>query len=290
MGIKENLEKYFIKYEGDHPGNNEQQYYQADHVRWNQSDNTVSLLAEAKPSHNYPFTSGELKTIDKLTITKDDMKHNISHGAIEVNASIPYDHGRWPALWMMPYYDNGHPWPSGMELDILEFMAPPFHVIGTIHYGLEGKIIPTGASWNFNNNLDLKYSPAQNIDKEYHNYGFEWNIHDNQANLTWYFDGNPYLQIRLEKSKQQYTSKMIVLPDGVETDLTCSRWTNRCPSQYGVSLSQAAYESFMNGFESGYYLIINMAVGGNGVTPAPNPNTFPSTEMKIAHIYRYVIS
>lgn len=291
LGSDENLDKYFVKYDGEHPGNNEQQYYQADHVRWNNSDNSVSLIAEAKKSHLHNFTSGEIKTFGKLTITEDDevTHHKIAHGAVEIEAIIPRGEGRWPALWMMPYYDNGHTWPSGMEIDILEFMAKPFPVIGTVHYGLEGGDIPTGSSWNYNNNLDLNYS-SEIKDNEPHHYGIEWNIDGNQVNLTWYFDGNPYFQITMENDGEQYRSKTRILPSGPEGDLSCSKYTNRCPSKYGVSLSEAAYKSFMNGFNSGYYLIINMAVGGDGVSPEPDIHAFPYTEMKITQVHRYVIS
>lgn len=291
LGSQENLDKYFIKMDEYHAGNNEQQMYKPDHVIWNNSDKTVSLIAEAKESEGHPFTSGELKTVDNFAITQDDSKNNIVRGAIEISASIPYDHGRWPALWMMPHYDdrNNHTWPSGMELDILEFMRPPFSVIGTIHYGLEGEGIPSGASWNFNNNEDLNYSPAQSIDQNMHTYGLEWNVQDNESTLTWYFDGNPYFQIDMKKNNDQYSAMMRVLPSGAEKELVCSQWTNRCPSNYGVTLSQAAYQSFMQGFNSGYYLKINMAVGGNGVAPEPNPNAFPKTEMKISKVTRYTI-
>jgi hypothetical protein len=70
------------------------------------------------------------------------------------------------------------------------------------------------------------------------------------------------------------------------------QWTSICPSKIPpyTSLVEAAYKSFQNGFESGYYLIINMAVGGNGVLPAPDKNNFPATEMKIAQVKRYVIN
>lgn len=46
----------------------------------------------------------------------------------------------------------------------------------------------------------------------------------------------------------------------------------------------------MNGFNSGYYLILNMAVGGDGVSPDPNPHTFPDTKMEISGVERFVIS
>jgi hypothetical protein len=82
--------------------------------------------------------------------------------------------------------------------------------------------------------------------------------------------------------------------DGKETPFFCQKWTSTCPSFYAVSLNEAVYNSFQNGFGSdakqqGYYLIINMAVGGNGVTPAPDPNKFPKTEMKILEARRYII-
>ena len=189
----------------------------------------------------------------------------------------------------MPYYDDNHTWPSGMEIDILEFMRPPFPVTATIHYGVEGNDTPDDSSWNYNNNEDLSSSPAQQIDDNYHNYGFEWNISDTRATLTWYFDGQPYYQVDMHKNGDNYSAMMRDLQGGNESQLFCQPWTNRCPSNYGVSLPKAAYDSFKHGFDSGYYLILNMAVGGNGVSPTPNPNHFPTTEMKISKVSRYVI-
>ncbi len=168
-------------------------------------------------------------------------------------------------------------------------MSPPFKVTGTFHYGLEGWNIPTGASWNYNNNIDLNYTPAQYVGDGYHSYGLEWNTTNNHHILTWFYDGNPYFQVDMQKQGSKYNTVMRDFSGSGDAQLTCKPYTNRCPSKYGVTLSQAAFESFINGFNTGYYLIINMAVGGNGVSPSPDPKNFPYTEMKIANVKRYII-
>lgn len=56
LGTEQSFNKNFIKYEGFHKGNNEQQMYKASHVIWNDKDKTVSLLAESKPSNGHPFS------------------------------------------------------------------------------------------------------------------------------------------------------------------------------------------------------------------------------------------
>ncbi len=297
LGSENNLNKYFMKFDGYHAGNNERQMYRQGQVHWDGADNIVTLIAELKTSGAYPFTSGEIKTQGKYVLTQDHEKKEITHGAIEVTAQIPYDSGRWPAIWMMPDYDAAHVWPSGMEIDILEFMRPPFPVTGTIHYGLEGKNIATGASWNYNNNEDLPNAPtpATRINNDWHNYGLEWDVDPSQAKLTWYFDGQPFYQINLRHENGSYSAEMLNPRTGEKKPLICQPWTNRCPSQPSgghISLAEAAYRSFRNGFASGYYLIINMAIGGNGVSPEPStePGIFPYTEMKVSQVHRYIIS
>ena len=292
LGSKSNLDTYFEKWDGYHSGNNEQEIYKPEQVIWNDADQTVSLLTQAETVDGHPFVSGAIRTKGKYTITKDSSKQAILRGGVEVTAKIPYGYGRWPAVWMMPYYDTRHIWPSGMEIDILEFMSPPFEVLGTIHYGLE---IPgtNQASWNYNNDRNVYSVPAESIDDEWHKYGFEWNVSNSRVALTWYFDGKPYYQIEMNKNNDKYTAFTRNIQNGQTNNLFCQ--TDKCPTKYGVSLEEAAYQSFQNGFfgdqgdSEGYYLILNMAVGGP-VSPEPDAKNFPVTEMKISDVHRYIIN
>lgn len=292
LGSKSNLDTYFEKWDGYHSGNNEQEIYKPEQVIWNDTDQTVSLLTQAETVDGHPFVSGAIRTKGKYTITKDSSKQAILRGGVEVTAKIPYGYGRWPAVWMMPYYDTRHIWPSGMEIDILEFMSPPFEVLGTIHYGLE---VPgtNQASWNYNNDRNVYSVPAESIDDEWHKYGFEWNVSNSMVALTWYFDGKPYYQIEMNKNNDKYTALTRNIQNGQTNNLFCQ--TDKCPTKYGVSLEEAAYQSFQNGFfgdqgdSEGYYLILNMAVGGP-VSPEPDAKTFPVTEMKISDVHRYIIN
>lgn len=291
LGSEANFMQNFVKWDGPHLGNNEQQTYQPQQVIWNSSDNTVSLIAEPKKTGNFSFISGAIRTKGKFNLTKDKDHQSILRGGVEVTAKVPYNYGRWPAIWMMPYYDVANKWPSGMEIDILEFMQPPFNVTGTIHYGLK---TPTGASWNYNGSEDNQASPANSIDGNWHKYGLEWNIEETKVTLTWYFDGKPYFQIEMDKKDNKYVGLMRKLNGMKETAFFCQKWTSICPSKYGITLEEATYNSFQNGFgmnaeNEGYYLIINMAIGGNGVAPTPDPKTFPKTEMKILDAHRFII-
>ncbi|CAH0543236.1 beta-1,3-glucanase family protein [Vibrio marisflavi] len=288
LSSKAAFEANFYKRDGTH-GNNEQQWYKPDHVIWNENNKSVTLKAEVKSTNGKPYTSGEIRTKGRFTITKDTKGHDISRGGVEVKAKVPYGKGRWPAIWMMPQGDM--PWPSGMEVDILEFMQPPYAVTGTVHYGLKQQ--DGVVTWNYNNNIDIAAdnAPAKEIDNGWHKYGFEWNVTSSGTiYLTWYFDGHPFHQLEMGKSAAGKYYSVMRNPSvkNTETNLTCSKWTNRCPDKY-QSLSETAYRSFLAAYESGYYLRINMAVGGDGVEPKPDTNKFPVTEMQIASISRYVI-
>jgi beta-glucanase (GH16 family) len=134
---------------------------------------------------------------------------------------------------------------------------------------------------------------AKSIDDAWHKYGFEWNVNSSRVALTWYFDGKPYYQIEMNKNNDKYTALTRNTQNGKTNNFFCQ--TAKCPTIYGVSLEKAAYQSFQNGFfgdqgdSEGYYLILNMAVGGP-VNPEPDPSTFPVTEMKISDVHRYIIN
>lgn len=53
----------------------------------------------------------------KVTTVKT---HKIRFGRVEVKAKLPKGNWLWPAIWMMPVYNEYGEWPASGEIDIME--------------------------------------------------------------------------------------------------------------------------------------------------------------------------
>lgn len=215
-------------------------------------------------------------------------------------------------------------WPSAMEIDILEYMQGSSDVVGTLHYGLyTGKNTPP-TSWNYTNNKDLvkvgdwQYSIGDDVylpksnPQEVHTFGFMWDLGTEKQmigrtiTLTWFYDGKPYFRYTFSRSAStQSYSKMKFVRNAANTEwkavkddacIQAAEVTNRCPSLYlndsetPDKLAEAMFRSFDRGFEAGYYLILNSAVGGDGVVKGNLPIAKDIVDtMTIYSIKRYSI-
>ena len=67
----------------------------------------------AGASGNYinPITSARLRTVNGFS-TK--------YGKIEITAQLPKGDWLWPAIWMLPKYNEFGNWPASGEIDIVE--------------------------------------------------------------------------------------------------------------------------------------------------------------------------
>jgi len=148
---------------------------------------------------------------------------------IDVNSRVsfcfrlPEGTGMWPAIWMLPF--DGSPWPSGGEIDLLEAKGRSYPVDG---------------------------SPAQNniISSAVH-FGTEWP--DNKYIVGEFFSSN-------ENTFQDYFHSMTLIfqEDKIDfyIDNEISPHLSIDPTLY--PLNQYAYP-----YNKQFYLIINVAVGGN---------------------------
>lgn len=221
-------------------------------------------------------------------------------------------------------WERNNLWPSAMEIDILEYMQGSSDVVGTLHYGLyTGKGTPP-TSWNYTNNKDLvkigdwQYSTGDDVSlpksnpQEKHTFGFMWDLGREKpmigrtVTFTWFYDGNPYFKYTFSRSAStQWYSKSKFVRNGANTEwklikddvcIQAAEVTNRCPSLYLTDsettdkLAEAMFRSFDRGFEAGYYLIINLAVGGDGVVKGNVPIAKDITDsMTIYSIKRYIM-
>ena len=304
---KGDLTKSFNIRDNYYHTNQERQRYMADQVEWVGGTGGYLRLhavytgqavdcgsGDPVPDGFCFFDAGEVTTKGKFTTTRNADGSFLARGAVEITARIPYGEGLWPALWMMPTYDTlpdgSSRWPSGMEIDMMEHMTPSPQVIGTVHYGDDT------VQHNWNNNGASQHipndaQPEPFAPSEWHNYGFEWNCSDAAqgiCDLTWFFDGEVFYQIL---SQEHFVGQLI---DGNGEELNCeNHWSGSCDDLSSSTLAKALVSSIKNGFtgdDDGYYLILNLAVGGNGVQGLPSDlSQFKSSYMDISSVRRYVI-
>jgi len=55
--------------------------------------------------------SGKLTTVESF---------KIKYGRVEVKAKLPKGDWLWPAIWMLPRYNEYGQWPASGEIDIME--------------------------------------------------------------------------------------------------------------------------------------------------------------------------
>jgi beta-glucanase (GH16 family) len=139
-------------------GNNELEYYT------NRSDNLFfkegKMIIRARKESNgeKSYTSARIKTQGKKTF---------KFGRIDIRAVLPAGKGIWPAFWLMPENNIYGNWPSGGEIDMMEFLGhEPSRVHGTIHYG------PSPGSKSISNSMVL--SNNDSFDKKFHVFSLIW--------------------------------------------------------------------------------------------------------------------
>ena len=141
--------------------------------------------------------------------TKDRMYFR--YGYLEMRAKVPYRHGAWPSFWMKsasPY--SKADWMS--EIDIFEIFSSPNTAVCNLHKwqfkpdshkhcSYDGVEAADGRAFHFPH--------AENINEEYHVYGFEWD----EKKLSFYIDDQFYMSFDIDAEKGNIHPEVI---DGVQ--------------------------------------------------------------------------
>ena len=152
-------------------GNNEEQYFtDSDENIYFESGNLV-IEAINEPKSGMDYTSSRIHTDDKF---------EFKYGRVDVRASMPSVSGTWTALFMLnkdyTIQDPGAYWPSGGEIDIMEYLGEdPDEILGTGHYGTD---FPTNHRYN------SKYFSSLNnesFDEVYYVFSIIWE----EDKITW---------------------------------------------------------------------------------------------------------
>lgn len=202
---------------------------------------------------------------------------SLSHGYLEVIAKLPkcetsddgscetktnpanYHSGLWPAIWLLPTNDT--PWPTNGEIDIMEAYPKntDFNVsTAALHFNGNDSRCTGGDCKGAGYRLITKTVSEKLYDK-FHKWGFEWEK-DPQSNQNGYIISG------------YFDNQQIWGP--VKTD--------SLPADGANALSRG-----FNDKDGGYYLIVNLAIGGP-YAGQPNPH-MKSASMLVQSIKSYKV-
>lgn len=229
-------------------GNGEMQYYTRAPDNAIVRDGLLHLRALKQSMHGCGYTSARLKT-----------RHRDGHallaqtyGRFEIRAKLPTGQGLWPALWMLPLDEKYGGWASSGEIDIMEARGQhPAQVLGTIHYG---------SRWPANQHTGQTYVlPDGGTIADFHVYAVQWE----PGVIRWFVDGREFSVRSFWWSSSRTRDGKGAMPAN-ESDL------NPWPAP----------------FDQPFYLIMNLAVGGQFVGK-PNPQTPFPAEMLVDYVRVY---
>jgi len=174
-------------------------------------------------------------------------KSSIKYGRVEVEAMIPDGDWLWPAIWMLPVNNTYGPWPESGEIDIMESR-------GNNHNYAQGgnNIMSSALHWGPNSANDAwwrtnakRSSLHSTFAQKYHKFGLEWSEKylftylDSRLLQVMYVNFNPNEGLWARGDFPLASSNGTVFVDP---------W-----SQTGRPNTP---------FDQDFYLIINLAVGG----------------------------
>ena len=229
-------------------GNEELQYYTREPENVFVKDSVLHIRALKESLHGCGYTSARLKTRKR----DGTPLFTQQYGKFEFRAKVPCGKGMWPALWMLPQDEKYGGWAASGEIDVMEILGEqPDKVLGSIHFGsgFPKRELVTHA-------LDM---PDGGTVTDWHVYAVEWE----PGEIRWLLDGVVWA--------------------------IQSFWWSCSKNNDGVGL-EAARASDINPwpapFDQPFYLVMNVAVGGN-FPGVPNAATHFPAEMLVDYVRVY---
>jgi len=171
------------------------------------------------------------------------------YGRFEARIKLPTGKGIWPAFWLLGNDCDQNPWPQCGEIDIMEYLGDgPIITFGSAH----------GPGYNGEFSVSKEYELENDrFDEGFHVFGIEWGTNY----INYYVDGDLYQTITPGTVAQQ--------AEDVEDEFF------NAPENAGEWV-----------FNRPFYIIINMAVGGN-LPGAPNSETVFPQRMLVDYVRVY---
>lgn len=229
-------------------GNGELQYYTREPENAFVKDGVLHIRAVKESYQGSGYTSARLKTRKR----DGSPLFNQKYGKFEFRAKLPTGKGVWPALWMLSQADKYGGWAASGEIDIMEARGQePTKVLGTLHFG---------SRWPANTHISKEYVfPDGGTIADFHVYTLEWE----PGEIRWSVDGKLYSTQSFWWSSSKADGAKGAKPTK-ETDL------NAWPAP----------------FDQPFYLIMNVAVGGQFLGNPDKTTVFPA-EMVVDYVRVY---
>jgi len=234
-------------------GNNEHQCYTDRSENIKVEEGALKLIARPESFKGPEFPQGfedRGKTISRNYTSgklRTRGKASWKYGRISARMKLPKGQSTWPAFWMMPADDVYGGWPLSGEIDIMEAVN-----LGAVCDDCEHEAVNIhtsgalhfGKAWPDNEFITQKRSleSLESAD-QFHEFALEWG----EGQMSWFVDGEKF-----------FTSNQ----DDWFTETTSKSDNPNAP------------------FDKGFYLMLNLAVGGNypdkNNEKQFNPASFPS--------------
>ncbi|MDB5291008.1 MAG: glcA 1 [Phycisphaerales bacterium] len=174
------------------------------------------------------------------------------YGRFEFRAKLPTGKGIWPAIWMLPQDNKYGGWASSGEIDLMEARGQePEKVLGTLHYG---------SRWPANAHTGKDYIlPDKGTIADFHVYALEWD----PGEIRWYVDDKLY-----QTQNFWWSCSDTDGPKGVNPEV------------------EAEINPWPAPFDKPFYIILNVAVGGQFLGNPDSTTTFPA-EMVVDYVRAY---
>ncbi len=229
-------------------GNEELQYYTAAPTNVEVRDSLLTIRAVKESLHGCGYTSARLKTRQR----DGTPLFTKQFGRFEFRAKVPHGKGMWPALWMLPQSDHYGGWAASGEIDVMEIVGEkPQQCLGSIHFG---STFPKRELVTHVHTL-----PAGETVGDFHVYAVEWE----PGEIRWVFDGVTW-------ARQHFWWSCSVTRAGKGVVARSERDLNTWPAP----------------FDQPFYLLMNIAVGGN-FPGKPEADTHFPAELVVDYVRVY---
>ena len=229
-------------------GNEELQYYTREPANVSVKDSLLTIRALKESLHGCGYTSARLKTRQR----DGTALFTKLYGRFEWRAKVPWGKGLWPALWMLPQHDAYGGWAASGEIDVMEIVGDkPQQVLNSIHFGStypERSLI-----------TQVHALPGDSTVADWHVYAVEWE----PGEIRFYVDG-------VHTSTRDHWWSCGNTKDGL----------GQLPRR------AADLHPWPAPFDQPFYLVMNVAVGGN-FPGVPNAATQFPAELVLDYVRVY---
>ena len=213
-------------------------------------------ITDASECNARGFYGCERQNINPISSAKIHTRDfTFSKGRLEVRARLPKGDWLWPAIWLLPKYENYGGWPRSGEIDVMEARgnAPGYGPNGgigvdtigsTLHWGLD----PFSNQYEKTNSKH-RLTGGDDFSDDFHIFGLV--RHDN--GLYTYVDDDSNRNLEVDWSSQSFYERGDWNPNNKgEKNI----WTKT-----GSALKGKPF------VDEEFYIIINLAVGGVNYFP-----------------------